>query len=379
MHVLVNALSARAGGGWTYLVNLLDELERDPRGIDFTFLVPKNSSARLPSTRFELMEVDYGPTILRIVYEQLRLPSVAKAYDLLFCVADIAPRLKTVPTIAFLRNLNIYDRRFYDNLRLKSFEAFVRLGLVGLDRALAPSRAAADAIATVLGIPPDTVSVVPHGIDAIRFRDPERSAVGSGVPNYVFIPAAVEKHKNLDVVVEALAARPDEALQAWIAGGFETDPTYRDHLLDLARTRGVADRFRLLGPVDYERIPALYADSVALVFPSLLETFGHPLIEAMATGTPVVASDLPVFHEIGGGAGWYFDPMSGDALADTIDRVRSDAAERGRRVRLGRSRADEFSWKSSIDRLCEIFEEVVAHRDGSAAAAGRLPGPTERI
>ena len=118
-------------------------------------------------------------------------------------------------------------------------------------------------------------------------------------------------------------------------------------------------RVRLLGPVPYERILRYHRDAVAMVFPSLLESFGHPLLEAMLAETPLIAADIPALREVAGDTAYFFDPNSPRDLVNAIHEVRRDTAATDARVRFGLARAEYFSWKRSTDLLCAVFEEVL--------------------
>ncbi len=116
---------------------------------------------------------------------------------------------------------------------------------------------------------------------------------------------------------------------------------------------------RFLGEVSHDQVMRYHRGSVAMVFPSFIESFGHPLVEAMAAGEPIVASEIPTFREIADEAALYFPPTDAAALATAIDRVQSDPEAARKRVERGRERARAFTWKRSIDGLCAVFEEVL--------------------
>jgi glycosyltransferase involved in cell wall biosynthesis len=111
------------------------------------------------------------------------------------------------------------------------------------------------------------------------------------------------------------------------------------------------------------------------VFPSLIESFGHPLLEAMLAGTPILAADIPSFHEIAGDTALYFPPSDPVRLASLVDALRTDPAASRERVARGRARAREFTWSASVDRLCAVFEEVLGAC--GKPAAGRFHGVTD--
>jgi glycosyltransferase involved in cell wall biosynthesis len=361
--VLVNALSLTQGGGRSYVTNVLRELDRDDRGFDVTVLVSpgqlrRDAASHLVIQSARLPGADRPSRVLaRVLYEETLLPLRARRFDLLYCLADVAPALGSVPTVVALRNLNIYDRRFYDTRRLRALERLVRAGVRRARRVVFPSHAAAALIRRRLPLRDEQVAVVPHGISLEVFRDPA-ATVPSDVP-YVFLPAALERHKNISVLIQSLRHVADPRLEAWIAGGSDTDPACAGDLRRTAESLGLEDRVRFLGPVPYAEVLRYYRGAAALVFPSLLETFGHPLLEAMASGTPVVAADIPAFREIAGDAALYFPPQDPVRLAREIDRALGCRAETLRRVEAGRTRAAGFSWKASVDRLCSVFEDAL--------------------
>ena len=364
--ILLNALSLTKGGGRSYVRNVLRELGRDSRGFEFTVVAATGQISRQEAGGLDLVELSFGTSasslsvLRRVLYEQAGLPLRARNYDLLYCLGDLSPIVGWTPTVVALRNPNIYDHRFYDNIRLRLMNALVRISVRRARRVVFPSRAAADLIAERVSIPDDRIRVVPHGISTEAFGgyagDRNR---GGEYPRYVFLPAALERHKNMEVLIRSLAHVADPELQVWIAGGDETDPRYGAELKTLARRTGVEDRVRFLGPVPYERILCLFRESVALVFPSWLETFGHPLLEAMVAETPIIASDIPPFREISGDAALYFPPDDPVHLARAIDRVLMQHDDTKTRIVRGRDRAEDLSWRHSVDRLCEVFEDAL--------------------
>jgi glycosyltransferase involved in cell wall biosynthesis len=121
---------------------------------------------------------------------------------------------------------------------------------------------------------------------------------------------------------------------------------------------------RFLGVIPYRSILHYYQGAVALAFPSLLETFGHPMLEAMLAGTPIVAADIPALREIAGDIALYFPPDDPIELAHAVDEVRAEPDAAKARVARGRARAAAFSWRTSVDRLCNVFDEVLGENRG---------------
>jgi glycosyltransferase involved in cell wall biosynthesis len=151
----------------------------------------------------------------------------------------------------------------------------------------------------------------------------------------------------------------DSRVEQRIAGHSKLYPEHQARLERLAADRGVADRLVFLGEQTHAQVLAQFRGAVAMAFPSFIESFGHPLLEALAAGTPLVASDIPTCREIGDGAALYFPPSDPVALARAVDAVQADPDATRERVELGLARAREFSWKRTFDRLCEVFDEVL--------------------
>jgi glycosyltransferase involved in cell wall biosynthesis len=125
----------------------------------------------------------------------------------------------------------------------------------------------------------------------------------------------------------------------------------------------VRDRIRCLGFVRTEDLPPLFAGAAVFAFPSLYEGFGIPVLEAMACGVPVVASNCSSLPEVGGAAVSYFDPMDADALAACLVELLTDEALRRARREAGLARAADFSWARTARQTWDVLRTV----DGGGA------------
>ncbi|MFP6655825.1 MAG: glycosyltransferase family 1 protein, partial [Myxococcota bacterium] len=240
--------------------------------------------------------------------------------------------------------------------RLRLLEKFARLGMRRAARMISPSQAAAHAISQRLDLPDRSIRIVPHGVEPEAFGP---GADQEGGTPYLFLPAAVERHKNIEVLIDSIPYLSDSKFEFRVVGTTSTDPAYVEELLARAKRLGVEDRFRLLGPVPYEKVVRYYRGAIALVFPSKLETFGYPMLEAMLSGTPIIASDIPVFREIGEGAALFFHPDDPIDLAAKVDESQGDSDRKEGRIRNGLERAGDFSRKKSTDALCAVFREIL--------------------
>ncbi|MBW2421423.1 MAG: glycosyltransferase family 4 protein [Deltaproteobacteria bacterium] len=359
--ILVNALAVREGGSYSYMINLMRELARDDRGLDWTILAPPDGLEEVDWSGGRLERVSLpGHSLLRlparILYEQMILPRRARGFDLLYCVADMCPAWGSTPMVVLMKNLNIYDRQYYDDVRTNILVRLVRLGAPRARFAVFPSQAAADRIRHDIPIRPDRARVVHYGIDASAF-DAAGRPVNLDEP-YLFLAAAPERHKGIHTLISALRHFEGRAPLVVIAGDSSLDPAYMGELQDLAEREGVAERVRFIGRVPYRDLLSYYRGAQAMVFPSMLESFGHPVLEAMVAGTPIVASDIPAFRELAGNVALLVPPGDPRALAAAVERLEREPEATAARVEKGRRRAAEYSWKSSIDSLCRVFEQV---------------------
>lgn len=177
--------------------------------------------------------------------------------------------------------------------------------------------------------------------------------------DFVLFVSILYPYKNAATAVKALAhliKQKDSPLDLVIAG--------RDYegaqakLQSLANDLGIADRVRFLGFVPLEDLPALYSSAQVFVFPSMIETFGKPLVEAMQCGAPVVASNVSCIPEVLGGAGLLVNPTDAEEMALAIARVAENETLRADMKERGLKRAQNFSWESGAKETLAILENT---------------------
>ncbi|MFM7325283.1 MAG: glycosyltransferase family 4 protein, partial [Nodosilinea sp.] len=151
-------------------------------------------------------------------------------------------------------------------------------------------------------------------------------------------------HKNLARLIQAFARLPAGAtdLELWIGGG--GDRRFTPALQAQVEALGLGPRVRFLGYVPETDLPRLINQAMALVFPSLWEGFGLPVLEAMACGTPVITSNLAALPEVAGEAALLIDPYRVEELAATMAAVWQDSQLWQQLHRAGLARAQRFSW-----------------------------------
>ncbi len=208
------------------------------------------------------------------------------------------------------------------------------------------------------------VAYVPNAADDLFFdpaplheREHARADLGlpPGMP-YLLSVASFQPRKNLARLIEAAGRLGEVAggeLGLVLIGGGSEDAARP--LREAAARLGRKAVVRFPGYRQGIALRAAYAEARALVFPSLCESFGIPVVEAMAQRTPVALADSTALPEIGGDAGWYFNPLMVEDQTLAIRRLLDDDDERDRRGNLGRRLAEHYRWKTSNDRLVDAL------------------------
>jgi glycosyltransferase involved in cell wall biosynthesis len=178
---------------------------------------------------------------------------------------------------------------------------------------------------------------------------PEGNVYGLQYP-YLLCVSNRKRHKNEFRTVEAFGRAPiDKSIHLVFTGESTKD------LSAWIDSQGLKNRVDFVGVVPEERMPELYRGAIALIFASLYEGFGLPLLEAMASGTPVVTSNVTAMAEVAGGAAVEIDPKSVDEISQAMLQVAVDSSLRRQLHEKGLVRAAEFSWTATVGRVIELL------------------------
>jgi glycosyltransferase involved in cell wall biosynthesis len=239
------------------------------------------------------------------------------------------------------------------------FRQIQRAVFRGADAALARSEAAARVL-RAHGYK-GRLEVVPHGVDTARFSPAAEGARPSSP--VVGFAGALTPQKGVDVLLEAMA-RLDRRVQCRIVG----DGPERARLEERARRPGLDDRVVFTGAVPHGRVPDELRRMTVFVLPArslpgLEERFGRVLLEAMATGLPVVATETGEIPEVLGAAGVRVPPEDPAALASALGRITGDPEGGWRAGLMGRARVEaEFAWERVAERTLRVYDEVLGRR-----------------
>ena len=308
-------------------------------------------------------------TLSEQVYAPLRLPrSDIDVFNTL-----IAPLVRPAPgVVAHFKTLHAFTTpaavnplvRFY---RRTGYPHTARVA----DAVIINSESLRREIETYLDVDPGKLRLIPEAVDHEVFRpgDPEEAAArlrrerGIDGPFVLFV-SSLWPYKNGDGLLRAFAlVRKNLPTHRLVVVGSAADADYAARLRALAEELGIADSVVWVGGVSHHETLPFYRAADAFVYPSHNETFGLPILEAMACACPVVTSNRSAMPETAGGAALLADPEDPRSLAEAITAACGDAGAGLREA--GPGRAAQFTWGATAKSTLEVYREVHAERGGA--------------
>jgi glycosyltransferase involved in cell wall biosynthesis len=200
------------------------------------------------------------------------------------------------------------------------------------------------------GLPEDRVVTIQNGVSRSFGSGPAHSAFAFP---YIFYPGNHRGHKNTDRLMQAFAASqlPRNGIHLVFTGN-------RRRLQIRGAAPGISELIHFVGDVSDQQLIQLYRGALLVAFVSLYEGFGLPILEAMTAGVPVVTSNTSAMPEIAGNAAVIVDPYSIDAIANALDLLAFDEAERHLRIQRGNVRSKEFSWDATASKLSALINSI---------------------
>lgn len=360
-HILVDAtaIPANRGGVGRYLEHLLPALER--AGARLTVVAVSRDAGWLTEAlpNSSVIEAAGRSRPLRLAWEQTGLPRLAGRIgaDVIFSPHYTMPLAARVPVVVTLHDATFFSHpEVHSALKRRFFTTWSRVSLGRAAAAIVPSRATRDELLRWVHPKRDRMTVAYHGVDTAVFHPPTHAQLASATARigatgpWIAFLGTIEPRKNVGNLVRAfdeLAAElPD--LRLVLIGGSGWDAEV-DGILASARAK---ERILRLGFVDDADLAGLLGGAAAVAYPSLGEGFGLPVLEAMASGAPVVTTPFLALPEVGGDVAVYSQPDApalASALRDLISEAGGDRRERGI------ARAREFSWAASAETHLAVF------------------------
>ncbi len=390
MKVVINASSAKMGGSANYLTHLLRHLSQLVIPHDFTVFLPSETMGRQERVpeNIRLLPTSVGHRVWwrRAWWEQVTLRRVLRREkaNLLISTGSFGMFRCPVRQLLLVRNA-LHFSRTYEELfwRRKPLTAKIEFRLrrwlilrsvQSADLIMLPTQATLNDLRRYVDVSAQKALVNPYGV-SIENVHPGGVRMGTGKPPpsdsrafRLLYVSLYSEHKNLSTLLKALPILNRQGgkvfgLRTTANPGWKlarTTATYREDLA-LAGLPEIAKWVEFVGPVEVNQAQQLYRDADIVVFPSLIESFGHPMAEAMAHGLPVVAADTPANREVCGEAAVYFRPLDPGDLAEKIQRVAGSADLWRELSAAGQCRAAaRFRWEDHVTRLGKAMESLGA-------------------
>ena len=364
-----SAVRQKAGIG-RYTRNLVAALADADRSNEYTLFCAGQgpTPARWPAN-FRVRETRVSSRALAVGWHRLHLPVTVERFcgaaDVFHSPDYTLPPLKTargvvtIHDLSFLRVPECADPGLRDYLTENVPRAVRRAS-----RILVDSNNTKQDVVELLHIPADKVSVIPAGVEP-RFRPTRDLEECARVRNryrlpelFVLFVGTIEPRKNLSRLITAYSDfRRQTGLPHQLVISGAKGWLYNDIFEQVTR-EGLSEDILFPGFVDDEDLPILYTLADLFVFPSLYEGFGLPPLEAMACGTPVVASDNSSLPEVLGQAALLVPAEDTTAITDAMARVLGDANLRTRLADLGRAQAARFTWSGAAHELIDAYQKA---------------------
>ena len=297
--------------------------------------------------------------------EQQHLPRLAAGMDLVHSLASTGPARGSFRRVTTVHDLiyKVHPEAHF-GVRSLGMRVLVPLAVRRSHRLIAVSNSTRDDLVRHLKVDPLKIDVVHNGLGSpprpeIALPGEElRARHRLGTRPLVLCPSAKRPHKNLAALLRAIARIPAERRPVTLVAGYRTP--HEAELQALAVELGVEGDVRFTGWLPDDELEGLYALATCLVFPSLYEGFGLPVLEAMARGVPVACSDRSSLPELAEGAALLFDPEDDAAIAAAVERLLGDEGERERLRAAGRERAARFTWEAAAEGTLASYERALA-------------------
>ncbi|MDQ6771098.1 MAG: glycosyltransferase family 4 protein [Gemmatimonadota bacterium] len=298
------------------------------------------------------------------LWENVGLPLVAKfgGSDLLHGASSSTPRFPLVPTVMTVHDVIplVFDDG-QDQTAIDRFRTQLEFGLRRARAVIAVSQNTKADLVSLFGLDPAKITVVHWGADSplpkdsVGSRDAALTQVGIVGP-YLLAFAGEARRKNTEMIIRAFALVNPDGPKLVLVG--VNNAAGRKRFGELAHQLHCGERVVIFDYVTDESLEIVLQESVALLYVSLYEGFGLPLLEAMVRGIPIIASDVSSIPEIVGDAALLVSPSNPVEIAEAIEEIVSTPAHRRELIERGVKRAGTFRWEATAAQTIAIFESV---------------------
>lgn len=295
----------------------------------------------------------------RLCWTQAQLPRLYQQFQghLLFSPIPEAPLASDCRSVVMVHDLIPLRFPHWQSPLTPYFRWYIPAVLRQAEHILCNSQATAQDIVDFWQIPAAKITPILLGYDQDHFRPPSTPLPPPLCPYFLYL-GRPDPHKNMARLITAFAQlSQSQDCELWLAG--PPDRRYTPRLRAQAQALGVDQRVKWLNYVPYEQLPQLMHQATALVFPSLWEGFGFPVLEAMASGTAVITSQIASLPEVVGNAGLLVDPYSVPALAEAMQALLQNSQLRQALIQKGLARARQLTWTKAGQQTRERLQQFL--------------------
>lgn len=291
----------------------------------------------------------------RLIWMQQQVPKLYQKLNarLLFSPLPEAPLFSCCRHVVTVHDLIPLRYPRWSSPLTPYFRFYIPQVLKQADHIICNSQATADDIIDFWGIPARKITPILLAYNQQHFSPTPTSQH----QNYFLYLGRHDPHKNVERLIAAFANVSERKTQLWLAG--PPDSRYTPQRQQQVTELGLQDRVRFLNYISYDQLPDLIRGAIALVFPSLWEGFGLPVLEAMGCGTPVITSNCSSLPEVAGEAALLVDPKKTRAIAHAMNTIATNSHLRSELREQGLKRASQFSWEKTGQATVEVLRQFL--------------------
>lgn len=354
------------GMDYVVLQEIIELQKMDTRNEYFVFVAPGSDRCIEDSRNVHVIEVEgsFYPA-----WEQIQLPKAAHEanVDLLHCTSNTAPIRCNIPLILTLHDIIFLEprdkrnRSLYQNMGWLYRRLVVPRILKKCRRIITVSEFERNNILSKLNLPPKQVVMIYNGYnDWFRPMEDERCVFAKYMAErgYLFFLGNTDPKKNTERTLVAYSKYLERSTVKRKLLMADLDRQYLNDIIERNHIENIRSMIEMPGYIVNSDLPYVYSGAFAFLYTSLRESFGIPLLEAMACGTPVITSNTSSMPEIGGPDAILVNPESTDDICEQLLKLESDKNFYQRQVEVGLHRAKLFSWKYTAEQLLSLYEIV---------------------
>jgi glycosyltransferase involved in cell wall biosynthesis len=362
-----NIASGYLTGVEQYIISLIESLVKIDEKNRYTIYTDRNFS--FPRLGSQIFYIKTNSTLKRFIWDCLSSANRAHkdGLQLLHCTKSVLPLFLSCPGIITIYDLIFFHTPKYYSLHWRAYwKTVIELSAKRAVALVTISNSTAEDIVKFLHIPIEKIYVVYPGVDHDLFKYPLGSVYRENVLKKLGLVGsfiltgcvALQSRKNIEGVLEAyyLCHKQNREMPKLVVVGPEGLGT--DKIYKTCRKLGIGKYVTFTGYVDRNDLPFIYSAAEVFIYASFYEGFGLPILEAMACGCPVIASNIKPLIETAGGAALLVDPYNVQSISEGINRLLNDKCLRGDLIEKGLKRAEQFSWDKAARQTIEIYEKI---------------------